>query len=70
MLEKGNMKMNKESSLSAGTICEINKDNIGICTKDKVIYITKVKPFGKKEMSCLDYINGLSKEKVIHTIVE
>ncbi len=60
----------KDSNLSAGTICEINKDNIGICTKDKVIYITKVKPFGKKEMTCLDYINGLSKEKIIHTIVE
>ena len=60
----------KDSTLSAGTICEINKDNIGICTKDKVIYITKVKPFGKKEMTCLDYINGLNKEKVLHTIVE
>lgn len=60
----------KDSTLSAGTISEINKDNIGICTKDKVIYITKVKPFGKKEMTCLDYVNGLSKEKVIHTIVE
>ena len=61
---------NKNSNLSPGTICEINKDNIGICTKDKVIYITKVKPFGKKEMSALDYINGLDKEKVLHTIVE
>ena len=60
----------KDSTLSAGTICEINKDNIGICTKDKVIYITKVKPFGKKEMTCLDYVNGLSKEKVINTIVK
>lgn len=59
-----------DSKLSSGTICEINKDNIGICTKDKVIYITKVKPFGKKEMSALDYINGLNKEKVIHSIVE
>lgn len=60
----------KDSTLSSGTICEINKDNIGICTKDKVIYITKVKPFGKKEMSALDYINGLNKEKVLHSIVE
>ncbi len=60
----------KDSNLSSGTICEINKDNIGICTKDKIIYITKVKPFGKKEMSALDYINGLNKEKVLHTIAE
>lgn len=59
----------KDSHLSAGTIAEINKDTIGICTKDKVIYITKVKPFGKKEMLARDYINGLSKDKVLHTIV-
>lgn len=60
----------KDSTLSSGTICEINKDNLGICTKDKVIYITKVKPFGKKEMSARDYVNGLNKEKVLNTIVE
>ncbi len=60
----------KDSTLSPGTICEINKDNIGICTKDKIIYITKVKPFGKKEMNALDYINGLQKEKVLHSIVK
>lgn len=60
----------KDSNLSSGTICEINKDNIGICTKDKIIYITKVKPFGKNVMNALDYINGLNKEKVLHTIAE
>ena len=59
----------KDSNFSSGTICEITKDSIGICTKDKVIYITKVKPFGKKEMSALDYINGLNKEKVLNSIV-
>lgn len=60
----------KDSVLSSGTIVEINKDSIGICTKDKVIYVTRVKPFGKKEMSARDYINGINKEKVLHTIVE
>ncbi|HIS18327.1 MAG TPA: methionyl-tRNA formyltransferase [Candidatus Coprovivens excrementavium] len=60
----------KDSHLSSGTICEINKDNFGICTKDKVIYITKVKPFGKKEMSARDFLNGINKEKLLHTIVE
>lgn len=60
----------KESKFSSGTICDITKDSIGICTKDKVIYITKVKPFGKKEMLALDYINGLNKEKILHSIVE
>lgn len=60
----------KDSPFSSGTICEINKDNIGICTKDKIVYITRVKPFGKKEMSALDYINGLSKEKILYSIVK
>jgi len=59
-----------ESNLSPSTICELNKDSIGISTKDKTIYITKVKPFGKKTMSAGDYINGLQKEKVLHSIVE
>lgn len=59
-----------DSKFSAGTICEINKDSIGICTKDKVIYITKVKPFGKKAMDAKDYINGLNKEKTLHSIAE
>ncbi len=60
----------KDSRFSAGTICEINKDNIGICTKDKVVYITRVKPFGKKEMAALDYINGLDKARVLYSIVK
>lgn len=61
---------NKDSKFSPGTICEINKDSIGICTNDKVILITKVKPFGKKAMSAKDYINGLNKEKTLHSIAE
>jgi methionyl-tRNA formyltransferase len=60
----------KTSKFSPGTIEEINKDNIGISTKDKIVYITRVKPFGKKEMSALDFINGLDKEKVLNSIVE
>ena len=60
----------KDSNFSAGTICEITKDKIGVCTKDKVIYITKVKPNGKKEMLAKDYINGIKKEVLINSIVE
>ena len=60
----------RDSKFSPGTICEINKDSIGICTQDKVILITKVKPFGKKAMDAKDYINGLNKEKTLHSIAE
>ena len=61
---------NEDSIFSAGTICTIDKDKFGICTKDKLVYLTKVKPSGKREMDILDYINGLKKEKVLHTICE
>ncbi len=60
----------KDSIFSPGTICEINKDNFGICTKDKVVYITKIKPFGKKEMNARDYLNGIDKDSMLNTIVE
>jgi methionyl-tRNA formyltransferase len=53
----------KDSKLSPGIVCEINKDNFGITTNDKIIHITKVKPFGKKIMDARDYINGMDKEK-------
>ena len=52
-----------DSKFSSGTICDIKKDSIGICTKDKVVYITKVKPFGKKEMDITSYLNGIKKEE-------
>ena len=60
----------KESDISSSTICDITKDAIGISTKDKIIYITKIKPFGKKEMLVKDYLNGLDKNKLLHSIVE
>ncbi len=60
----------EESNLSASTICDMSNKGLGISTKDKTIYITKLKPFGKKEMNAIDYINGLQKEKVLHSIVE
>lgn len=60
----------KESDISSSTICDITKDAIGVSTKDKIIYITKIKPFGKKEMLVKDYLNGLDKNKLLHSIVE
>ena len=60
----------KESTISSSTICDITKDAIGISTKDKIIYITMIKPFGKKEMLVNDYLNGLDKNKLLHSIVE
>ncbi len=60
----------KDSDFSSSTICDITKDAIGIATKDKLIYITKIKPFGKKEMLVKDYLNGVDKNKLLHDIIE
>lgn len=58
-----------ERNLSPGTIAILNKKELGIKTKDGIVLIDRVKPFGKKEMGVVDYINGLDKEKVINSIV-
>lgn len=60
----------KDSKLSPGIVCEINKDNFAITTNDKIIHITKVKPFGKKIMDARDYINGMDREKFLNSIVK
>lgn len=48
-----------------GIIVNIKKDAIGIACSDKVYYITKIKPFGKKIMFVKDYLNGINKEKLL-----
>lgn len=60
----------KKSDKTPGTIVEINKDNLGISTQDNIIYITKLKPFGKKIMDTRDYLNGINKDNLLNTIVE
>ena len=41
----------------------IEKKAMGITCKDGVIYLEKIKPFGKKEMDILAYLNGIKKEE-------
>ena len=60
----------KKSNFSPGTIADITKDAIGITTRDNIIYITRLKPAGKKEMSAADYINGVDKSKFLHSLVK
>ena len=52
-----------------GTICDITKDAIGIACSDKIYYITKLKPFGKKEMMVKDYLNGIDKNKLKSSVI-
>ena len=60
----------EDTNTKAGTIANITKDAIGIACKDKIYYITKLKPFGKKEMMTGDYLNGTDKNKLKMSIVE
>ena len=59
-----NYVLNKTNN--TGVIVDIKKDAIGVSAKDGVIYITKIKPFGKKIMSVKDYLNGISKEDLVN----
>ncbi len=53
-----------------GSICNIKKDEFGIQCLDKVFYVTRLKPFGKKEMLVKDYLNGIKKENLLNSIVK
>lgn len=53
-----------------GIISDIKKDAIGVCCCDKIYYITKIKPFGKKVMDVKDYLNGIKKENIINKEVK
>ena len=56
----------KVSNKSPGTIIDINKNGIYVCTKDNVIKITDIKLEGKKRCKIQDFINGIKKEKYIN----
>ncbi len=49
----------------ASTIEKITKDAIGISCLDKIYYLTKIKPAGKKTMLVKDYLNGINKESIL-----
>ena len=60
----------EDTKKEVGCICEIKKDAIGIACSDKIYYVTKLKPFSKKEMGVRDYLNGVKKENLLNQIVE
>ena len=59
-----------DAKMDAGCICDIKKDAIGIACADQIYYVTKLKPFGKKEMRTLDYLNGVDKESLRNVMVK
>ena len=60
----------EETTEVPGKIVNVIKDAIGISCKDKIFYITKIKPFGKKSMLVKDYLNGINKEELLKSKVK
>lgn len=59
----------EEKARNAGTIVKINKKELGIACQDGIIYLKKVKPSGKKEMTIENYLNGINKEKYLGMVI-
>lgn len=53
-----------------GIIVEVNKDSFGIIAKDGIVYIKRIKPSGKKEMSVKDFFNGFDKTSLLNKKVD
>lgn len=53
-----------------GIIVEVNKDSFGITAKDGIVYIKRIKPSGKKEMSVKDFFNGSDKTSLLNKKVD
>ena len=54
----------------SSVIVEINKDSFGITAKDGIVYIKRIKPSGKKEMSVKDFFNGFDKTSLLNKKVD
>ena len=53
-----------------GIIKSVTKNSIDISASDGIVHITRIKPFGKKEMSVKEYFNGFDKNKLINKKVD
>ena len=63
-------KTNTLSSKEAGTIIDINKSGIFVCTKDYVIKLIDVKIEGKKRCLVKELINGIKKDDIIGVVLK
>jgi methionyl-tRNA formyltransferase len=58
-----------EISGKPGIISSVSKTSFNVNCKDGIINITKIKPFGKKEMYVRDYFNGKDKNSLLNEYV-
>lgn len=59
-----------DKSGEIGVISEIGKDYFSINCQDGCVNIKEIKPFGKKNMTVKDFLNGYKKENLINKKVE
>ncbi len=59
----------EETTGEIGVISKVSKDSFSVNCKDGLINITKIKPFGKKEMLVRDYFNGKDKNSLLNKYV-
>ena len=59
----------KKEKVNKANCMIINKNKMGISCLDGIIYLKKIKPFGKKEMNIESYLNGINKEEYIKKAV-
>lgn len=60
----------KTNSNKPGKIVEITKNNFGIGCKDGIIYLKRIKPFGKKEMDINSFVNGIKTSDYLNKVVD
>lgn len=53
----------KKEKVNKANCMIINKNKMGISCLDGIIYLKKIKPFGKKEMNIESYLNGINQEE-------
>ena len=58
------------SSKGKGKVVEVTKNRFGISCNDGIIYLKRVKPFGKKEMDINSFINGIKVSEYINKVVD
>lgn len=59
----------KKEKVNKANCIIINKNKLGISCLNGIIYLKKIKPFGKKEMNIESYLNGINKEEYIKKAV-
>ena len=58
------------SSKGKGKVVEVTKNRFAISCNDGIIYLKRVKPFGKKEMDINSFINGIKVSEYINKVVD